>query len=80
MRRRWRRTAFVVLVGTAAAVAYALLATPMYRAQAVIAPPQEKAKAGVSSALAAFGGLGAEIAGSLGTRGAAPTQTAWRRS
>ena len=66
IRRRWRRIALVVLLGTALAVAYALLATPMYRAQAVIAPPQEKAAKGVSSALAAFGGLGAEIAGSLG--------------
>ncbi len=66
IRRRWRRIALAVFLGTALAAAYALLATPMYRAQAVIAPPQEKTAKGVSSALAAFGGLGAEIAGSLG--------------
>ncbi len=66
LRRRWRRIALVAVLGTGLAVAYALWATPMYRAQAVIAPPQEKAQSGVSSALAAFGGFGAEIAGSLG--------------
>ncbi len=64
--RRWRRVALVTILGTAAAVGYALLATPMYRASTVIAPPQERAPSGASAALAAFGGLGAEIAGTLG--------------
>ena len=64
--RRWKRVALVTIIGTAAAVGYAVLATPMYRARTVIAPPQERAPSGASAALAAFGGLGAEIAGTLG--------------
>lgn len=66
LRRRWRRIALITVLGTGLAVSYALLATPMYRAEAVIGPPQKKAQSGVSSALAAFGGFGAEIAGNLG--------------
>lgn len=66
LRRRWLLIAFVTLLGTGAAVAYALLATPIYRAQAVIAPPEQKRAGGASMALAAFGGIGADIAGSLG--------------
>jgi uncharacterized protein involved in exopolysaccharide biosynthesis len=64
--RRWFLVCLVTVLGTGAALAYALLATPMYRAQAVIAPPEQKRAGGASAALAAFGGLGAEIAGSLG--------------
>ncbi|MDW7709850.1 MAG: Wzz/FepE/Etk N-terminal domain-containing protein [Deferrisomatales bacterium] len=66
LRRRWLLIAVVTLLGTGAAVAYALLATPIYRAQAVIAPPEQKKGGAASMALAAFGGLGAELAGSLG--------------
>lgn len=66
LKKRWKLIALVVLLGTGAAVAYALLATPIYRAQAVIAPPAEKTSKGISAALGAFGGLGAEIAGSMG--------------
>lgn len=66
LRRRWLLIAVVTLLGTGAAVAYALLATPIYRAQAVIAPPEQKRAGAASMALAAFGGLGADLAGSLG--------------
>ncbi len=67
LRRRRKRIAAVTFAGTALAVAYALLATPIYRAQAVIAPPsQTRGGGGAAAALAAFGGLGAELAGSLG--------------
>jgi len=65
----WKRKWLIVLItvlGTSAAVAFALLSTPIYRAQAVIAPPEQKKAGGASAALAAFGGFGAEIAGSLG--------------
>lgn len=64
--RRWRRIFLVTLLGTCAALTYARLATPMYRAQATIAPPDRAGSGGASAALATFGGIGAEIAGSLG--------------
>ncbi|MBE0617603.1 MAG: hypothetical protein IH608_06730 [Proteobacteria bacterium] len=66
VKRRWRLVALITALGTAAAVAYGQLATPIYRAQAVIAPPEQKKASAASAALAAFGGLGAELAGSLG--------------
>lgn len=66
LRSRWKLVAVVTLFGTAAATAYALLATPIYRAQATIAPPQSGPTNSASAALAAFGGLRAEIADSLG--------------
>lgn len=66
LRRRWLLIVFVTILGSGAAVAYALLATPIYRAQAVIAPPEQKKAGAASMALAAFGGIGAELAGSLG--------------
>ncbi|MDF1555813.1 MAG: Wzz/FepE/Etk N-terminal domain-containing protein [Deferrisomatales bacterium] len=69
LRMLWKRKWLIVLVtvlGASAAGAYALRATPLYQARAVIAPPEQKQSGGASAALAAFGGFGAEIAGSLG--------------
>ncbi len=66
LRIRWKFITSVTLAGTTAAVCYALLATPMYRAQAILAAPRERPPNPASTALASFAGLGAEIAGSLG--------------
>jgi uncharacterized protein involved in exopolysaccharide biosynthesis len=69
--RRWWFIALVTAAGTAGAVVYALKATPIYRAQAVIAPAPKERGSGASAALAAFGGIGAEIASNLGIAGGA---------
>ncbi len=66
VRKRWKIIFLITFLGTAAAVTYALLATPIYRARAVIAPPAQQQAGGLSSAIGAFGGLGAELAGSIG--------------
>jgi uncharacterized protein involved in exopolysaccharide biosynthesis len=69
LRRRWRIITLVTILGTSGAIAYAFNATPIFLAQAVIAPPEQKKAGGASAALAALGslgGLGAEIAGGMG--------------
>ncbi|MBI5442501.1 MAG: hypothetical protein HY900_14960 [Deltaproteobacteria bacterium] len=64
--KRWKLITLLALLGTGAAVYYALTAPPVFRAQALIAPPVREQASGASAALAAFGGVGAEIAGSMG--------------
>ncbi|MBI5017681.1 MAG: hypothetical protein HZB55_19600 [Deltaproteobacteria bacterium] len=64
--RRWWLIALVTALGTGGAVLYALKAPPIFRAKAVIAPPAPKQAGGASAALAALGGIGAELAGSMG--------------
>ena len=45
---------------------YALLAPTQYLAKAIIAPPDESSSPGLSAALGAFGGFGAQLAGRVG--------------
>jgi len=66
IKKRWKILFLFVVLGISLAVLYAFLATPIYRAEAVIAPPRQEKSSAASSALAAFGGFGAEIAGDLG--------------
>jgi uncharacterized protein involved in exopolysaccharide biosynthesis len=60
-RRRWLVAAFVACA-TGAAVAYALLATQWYRAEAVLIARESRAGSGLAAQLAQFGGL-SELAG-----------------
>jgi len=65
LRRKWWIAAFTMLAACVG-IAYALLATPWYRAEAVLMPRDGGVGSGLSSTLAQFGGL-AELAGvSLG--------------
>lgn len=66
LRRRWKRISIITFLGMVGAFAYALLSPPRYMARAVIVPPPPKQAGASSAALAAFGGVGAEIAGTLG--------------
>ena len=60
-RRKWRIIGFTALC-TSLAVAYALLATRWYRAEAVLMPRESRGGSGLVGQLAQFGGI-AEFAG-----------------
>lgn len=66
LRRRSRLVLLVTSLCTAVSVLYAVLATPTYRATAVIVPPQQR-ESGLSQAAASlFGGTAGDLAQQLG--------------
>ena len=54
----WKTIVGITIVSVGLAVAYALLAPEVYKAETLLAPASEE-KSGVSSALSQFGGLAA---------------------
>ncbi len=63
-RRKWiiRGTAAIIFIG----LIYALLASPVYRSEAIIAPKESPKGGGTGAILSQFGGLGSMMATQLG--------------
>ncbi len=67
MRQRWRWIAGVTAVFTLLGVAYALMSTPFYRAEAVLMPRDKNATSGLSGGLSQLAGLAGLAGISVGT-------------